>query len=120
MRLAVPPHTQPLIIDYILGYACPSLPDNKAIEGMGVASPPALLPPNGVQQPAPCTWSTLRCVLHKTCGTGSDIEATLYVKMMVMVNAQEWTVVQFDELLKSCGWRLTCVRQVDTYSMLFS
>ncbi|KAJ3554256.1 hypothetical protein NM688_g3204 [Phlebia brevispora] len=87
LRAAAGPHTQLLIMDHTLQYACEDSTSARDIPGAAVQPPPApLLANEGVAMPY-----------------------FLDLQMMALSNGIERTVAQFQELFEQAGWKLTAV-----------
>ncbi|KAI5123841.1 hypothetical protein M0805_009133 [Coniferiporia weirii] len=90
LRAAAKPDTQLLIIDLILSYACiDNGSTNLKIPGNDLPKPPAPLLPNA--------------------GRASLFDYQCDLQMMTLLNGQERTLEQFNQLLARSGWRLSRV-----------
>ncbi|KAF8313561.1 S-adenosyl-L-methionine-dependent methyltransferase [Amanita rubescens] len=92
LRDAATPSTKLLVVDIILPYACHETEEDTG----GVSGAVSVKAPN----PLLANW-----------GTVNDFAYTLDICMLTMVNGQERTIKQFDQLCKSTGWKITAVRR---------
>ncbi|KAF8350308.1 S-adenosyl-L-methionine-dependent methyltransferase [Amanita rubescens] len=92
LRDAATPSTKLFIIEFILPYACHETEEN--VDGITGAVP--------VKAPNP---------LLANWGAVNDFTYSIDMCMLTLVNGQERTIKQFDQLCKSAGWKITAVRR---------
>ncbi|KAF8351885.1 S-adenosyl-L-methionine-dependent methyltransferase [Amanita rubescens] len=92
LRDAATPSTKLIIIDVILPYACHETEENAD----GIAGAVSVKAPN----PLLANW-----------GTVNDFTYCIDLCMLTLLNGQERTIKQIDQLCKSAGWKITAVRR---------